>query len=256
MLIRCENCGKPFDYDKNEGVCPACARYQSQPGAAVPQVRGAGGASTLKNAYQRPAGAAARPQAPLKKRGNGKQNLVLTGVLALLLVVLLAAGAAARLPQPAAPVFEAPVQRLAGALPARFELAGAECRVTGAQTLGAGYTTGVQPGYELIRVGFERGAGFEWEGSWDDSVYLAVNGGYVEPVDGYELERLYPELAEAALSSYDVDAYGGAEGYFYFLVPQGTREVDICFEQASDAGGERAVQKVLQLTVSLEEGVA
>ena len=181
---------------------------------------------------------------------------VLTGVLAVLLVVLLAAGAAARLPQPAAPVFEAPVQRLAGALPARFELAGAECRVTGAQTLGAGYTTGVQPGYELIRVGFERGAGFEWEGSWDDSVYLAVNGGYVEPVDGYELERLYPELAEAALSSYDVDAYGGAEGYFYFLVPQGTREVDICFEQASDAGGERAVQKVLQLTVSLEEGVA
>ena len=38
MLIRCESCGKMFDYDKQDGQCPACGAFAARPAAqAAPE---------------------------------------------------------------------------------------------------------------------------------------------------------------------------------------------------------------------------
>lgn len=39
MKVRCESCGKKFDYEQNDGLCPHCSVYNSPPAQAAQQDR-------------------------------------------------------------------------------------------------------------------------------------------------------------------------------------------------------------------------
>ncbi|HIY11913.1 MAG TPA: hypothetical protein H9840_11540 [Candidatus Anaerofilum excrementigallinarum] len=39
MKVRCESCGKKFDYEQNDGLCPHCSVYNSPPEQAAEQER-------------------------------------------------------------------------------------------------------------------------------------------------------------------------------------------------------------------------
>lgn len=216
MLIRCETCGKMFDYDKQDGQCPACGAFSSRPAAApAPAPRPVPAAGGLRGVGARPAAPRPAPARPRPAPRAGGSLLWLRVLLAALGVAGLVAAAALRpaaRPEPVA----VPVQTLAAG--ETVTLAGREVALSQPQIL-TGRTAGLPQGWQLYRVRVTAPEQADWDPDAEAAVSLRAAGGYWEMLEDFQLERLWPELEAEALASYDLAGWEALEGWLYLAGP-------------------------------------
>ena len=89
MLIRCESCGKMFDYDKQDGQCPACGAFAARPAAqAAPEAAPApdfgpetGGLGGVRGTLRRPSAVRTAAKLPVQNsmgRGTVRSSPAMT----------------------------------------------------------------------------------------------------------------------------------------------------------------------------------
>lgn len=229
MLMRCEGCGRMFDYEKQDGVCPGCGRFCAAPRAdesAQDGPDGAGAAQTA-GAAPRQAGTAAGPAAFL--------------LLALLWLCVMAGGfLLLRRQQNTLPERAAFASPVADEVSGGFLQGGRRVEITGAELLGTDYRAGLAEGSCLVRVGLrfgERG----WRSGCGDLVYLQSGGCFYRAANGYTLGQVYPELAKTALEEDELQYTDAAEGWLYFVLPAPPENAALYLEQAEGYGEERRV---------------
>ena len=199
MLMRCEGCGRMFDYEKQNGICPGCGRFCALPGPAGDTAwPGRAGALEQNGAGVHP-NADGRPGQAVNTAHSARRGPAAFLALALLWLCVMAGGFAllrrqqATLPERAA--FASPV---ADEVSGGFLQGGREVSITGAEVLGSGYRAGLAEESCLVRVGLrfgERG----WRSGCGDLLYLQSGGCFYRAADRYSLGQLYPALAKNAL---------------------------------------------------------
>lgn len=219
MNVLCKNCGRRFDPEQTNGVCPYCGRYsQNETAQAEPAV-------DPKIEQQEP-----RTKVIVMEKNQTSANRIgwtVVKVLAIILV-LVAVGfpiavfgrktqlknqtgieaAPETMVEPGSPMIVGPMERKV--VPGEAQI------LTGVR--------GLNPDTELARVFFRLEKQSRWESRWHATCYLEADGTYYSPANMYELERFYPELAKDTLDGYAFGSGNLAEGWFYFVVPKGVRD--------------------------------
>lgn len=234
MLMRCEGCGRMFDYEKNDGVCPGCGRFCQNPDLSDSSgADGPGGTSGSGPAAA--AGADAAVQTG--------PNAVVWPVLFLLLALLWAGAMAGgfwllRRQQASLPARAAFASPVADEVSGGFRCRGRAIAVTGAELL-RDCRAGLPEGGCLVRVGLRLD-----ETAWQenaDCFYLQSGGCFYQASDSWALEQIYPALARTALDEYELQSPEAAEGWLYFALPEPPADAALYLEQAVGYGGERRV---------------
>lgn len=254
MLIRCESCGKMFDYDKQDGQCPACGAFAARPESApapapaAPESQPPRGIRGLGEAGGRPVSRPA-PRPAARRPAAGGSLLWLRVLLAALGVGFFAAAALLGLSGPEAGPLPACATATAGQ---PVELAGREVVFSQAQVL-AGRTAGLPQGWQLYRV---RVSAAEWE-DWDPDAEAAVSlwagGGYWGMLEDYDLEQIWPELAGEALASYDLAGWDALEGWLYLAGPADPAAALCLEDQRLDEDYDPHTRAVTMLELDWEE---
>lgn len=250
MLIRCESCGKMFDYDKQDGQCPACGAFAARPAAqaapAAEPVPGfapeTGGLGGVRGTLHRPA--SARTAA---RRGSGL--LWLRVVLAGLGILFFALSGLLQPPK-------ADNTRLPDTMTAQADqavaVAGREMTFTQPQRL-TGRTAGLPEGWQLYRVRVSSPELADWNSRAEVAVSLYAGGGYWQMVEDYELERLWPELAEESVASHDLTSWDALDGWLYLAGPA-DGDAALCLEdQVLDEEYDPHTRTVITLELDWEE---
>lgn len=221
MLMRCEGCGRMFDYEKQDGVCPGCGRFCTAPRADASAQGGPDGAGAGQTA------GAAGPAAFF--------------LLALLWLCVMAGGfLLLRRQQNTLPERAAFASPVADEVSGGFLQGGRRVEITGAELLGTDYRAGLAEGSCLVRVGLrfgERG----WRSGCGDLLYLQSGGCFYRAANGYTLGQVYPELAKTALEEDELQYTEAAEGWLYFVLPAPPENAALYLEQAEGYGEERRV---------------
>lgn len=241
MLMRCEGCGRMFDYNKADGVCPGCGRFCARPGPDGPDAGAADG-------WAEPGSAEAAFAADgWPQPGPAAQNSpraaawpVLFCLLAALWLGSMAGGfLLLRHRQAALPGRAAFVSPVADEVSGAFRCRGREITITGAEIMGGEYRAGLPENGCLVRVGLRLD-----ETAWQDNAdlfYLQSGGCFYQAADVYALEQVYPALARAALDDYQLQAPEAAEGWLYFALPAPPEAAALYLEQAVGYGEDRRV---------------
>lgn len=244
MLMRCENCGRMFDYERTDGVCPGCGQFcqpprpAAAPGAPENLWPEPGEEDTEpRQGREVPFDAAARPRAA----GAGSGWRTAFFALVLLWACVMAGGFAlmqhrqSTLPERAA--FLSPV---ADTVSGAFRRHGREITVTGAEVLGSEYRAGLPEGGCLVRVGLRLDETV-WHSN-SDEFYLQSGGCFYEAASSYYLEQVYPALAQNALSEGLLQDTAAQEGWLYFALPGPPQDAALYLEQADGYGSDRRVR--------------
>lgn len=231
MLIRCESCGKLFDFDKAEGLCPACGHFHTQPPVAA-----------APNAESEPQ----RTESTGRVVGTGRESAsagrspqrILALVLLAIWVLILVGGFGLHLLQK---------QRWKSS----GKLSDVEVQTVSAQDVvlhNQHYsfgpyqkmttrTAGLPEGYVLVQVQVDRKEAIEWVREREDTCYLQVesaNGlSYYAPLESYAIERVYPDLSANYMDAYDLSSIEPGVGYMYFAVPADFTSAAMYLEEAT-----------------------
>lgn len=242
MLIRCESCGKMFDYDRQDGQCPACGAFAARPAAtAAPAAAPAGNAGGVRGVLRRPA-AQAGP------RRNGflwlRVLLVALGLLFFTLSGVL--GRSEPAPEPL------PVSESTARAGEPVTMAGRAMTFSQPQRL-TGRTAGLPTGWQLYRVRVSAPELEDWDSHVEAAVSLCAGGGYWEALEGYTLEQLWPDLGEQALSLYDLTDWEALDGWLYLAGPA-DEAASLCLEdQVLDEDYDPHTRTVTMLELNWEE---
>ena len=231
MKILCENCGQRFEELLNGTICPHCGRANPAPAQAEPAfgepavqppvLNGWDMVSAAAEPEQEPEGQGGRVYAP-PRRASAKLPLA---VCLLLLLVLAGELVFFPLARQAATA----QKRLTGRVPEAavtsqtqnesFTLGPGQRPVLVGQAQRLAKMRGVEPGMVMVRVWCETKKQPSYTGGWSSAVYMEADGLYYEPVQGYSLEKFYPELMDEVLDEYELTSTAMAEGWFYFVLP-------------------------------------
>ena len=231
MLMRCESCGKMFDYEKTDGVCPGCGQF------CQPPLRADGAEPILPGPGTEEQGLAT-DTAPPRAAGSGWRAAFFA--LVLLWACVMAGGFAlmrhrqAALPERAA--FASPV---ADEVDGAFRRHGRVIAVTGAEVMGSEYRAGLPEEGCLVRVGLRLDE-TTWQSN-SDEFYLQSGGCFYQATSTYYLQQVYPALAKDALDGSPLQSYQAQEGWLYFVLPGPPRDAALYLEQAEGYGSDRRV---------------
>ncbi len=227
MLIRCESCDKLFDFDKFDGVCPACGHYHSHPPVITPtpSQESKGGVSGT-----------ARASSSDSAKTNRQRSRTLA-VLVLWLLILVSGMVLRNIMMQR--------WRSSGMLgDVVTETVSADDVVLNRQhyTFGpyqkmSDRTAGLPDGYVLVRVYMDRKEADEWISGRDDSCCLQVETpsgyAYYSPLSSYHLERIYTDLCDDCMEIYDLQRTEADTGYMYFAVPADATSLSMYLEEAT-----------------------
>lgn len=231
MLMRCEGCGRMFDYEKADGVCPGCGRFCQNPDRSASSVPADAAVPADTAAAGPDGGAQSGPRATVWPALFLLLTLLWAGVMAGGFLLLHRQQAA--LPERAA--FLSPV---ADEVSGGFRRRGRGIAVTGAELLND-CRAGLPEGGCLVRVGLRLD-----ETTWQDNsdlFYLQSGGCFYQAADRYALEQIYPALARTALDEYELQSPEAAEGWLYFALPAPPDAAALYLEQAVGYGEDRRV---------------
>ena len=250
MLIRCESCGKMFDYDKQDGQCPACGAFAARPTAqaapAEPPVAGFGTETGGLGGVQ---GTLRRPSAVRTAARRGGSLLWLRVVLAGLGLAFFALSGLMQPPRADNTRQPAAVTAQAGQA---VTAAGREMTFSQPQRL-TGRTAGLPEGWQLYRVRVSAPELEDWNSRAEAAVSLYAGGGYWQMLEDYELERLWPELAAESVASYDLSGWDAVDGWLYLAGPADEAAVLCLEDQVLDEEYDPHTRTVITLTLDWEE---
>lgn len=239
MLMRCEGCGRVFDYEKQDGICPGCGRFCTQPG---PGGRNAGAESgPAANGWAGQSGAEAGSEQPARSNPGAAAWPVLFCLLAALWLAAMGGGflllrhRQATLPERAAFASPAADETSGG-----FLQGGRRVEITGAELLSGDYRAGLPEGGCLVRVGLRFGE-TGWRSGCGDLIYLQSGDCFYRAADSYSLGQVYPELAKNALEEDTLQYTEAGEGWLYFALPAPPQNAALYLEEAVGYGEERRV---------------
>ena len=230
MLIRCEQCGKLFDYMKNDGICPECGRYHSIPEGAEPE---APELLSEEEYIQGEGGVSGRPAAQLRNQSRRRLTFSLLVLWALILAVGFAWFHVRQAKRQNEGWYTVTVEPTV--VDSVFFFRDQQVEVSPVQRMGREYQGGVPAGHQLIRIPMtpiER----HYSEDPSDRVYLRVEIGgrteYLDPVYNFELAELYPDLDHGLISDELLCYSEDGQGWLYFSVPDGFDSLTLYLEQA------------------------
>lgn len=250
MLIRCESCGKMFDYDKQDGQCPACGAFAARPAAqAAPEAAPAPDFGPETGGLGGVRGTLRRPSAVRTAARRGSSLLWLRVALAGLGLVFFALSGLMQPPQADNTHLPDTIAAQAGQA---VTAAGREMTFAQPQRL-TGRTAGLPEGWQLYRVRVSAPELDDWNSRAGVAVSLYAGGGYWQMLEDYELERLWPELAEESVASYDLSGWDALDSWLYLAGPADETAVLCLEDQVLDEEYDPHTQTVITLDLDWEE---
>lgn len=289
MTVKCAKCGKRYDWEEHEGVCPGCCMYNRkesaeeihqklhktedggyvhrQPYEAGQNGYGAqprDGRQSSYGTYE--AGQSGYEQESIDKKSKRMRNLLFAGIVAAMILPHAIAMGAAGISEaiknsaPKPEKKDVPIVQVSqGSAFCLQEEQEINVAVAEAVTVAEADTLeGTPEGEKLVAVHMSSQIPMEHQDAIYDNEYYPTDDYYIksgsmfkDAVNIYRIEEVMPEIGDAYPEFGYYSLHHDSDGYVFFFVPEDATELMVYVEMRSTKTGE--VEKIYEIPVKIEE---